>query len=311
MKKILVTGAGGQLGSELCESLASRFGEASLLATDIRQLELPYPFLELDVTDGGRLQEVIEEYSITEVYHLAAVLSAKGEERPREAWDINMGSLVNVLEAARKYNLKVYWPSSIAVFGPGTPKTETPQNTVMDPSTIYGISKLAGERWCEYYYQKFGVDVRSLRYPGLIGYKAKPGGGTTDYAVDIFWKAVKGEVFTCFLQKDTVLPMMYMDDAVRATIDLMESPAAQIKVRSSYNITAMSFSPEDLFISIKKHLPDFEIEYSPDFRQEIAASWPSSIDDSNARIDWEWEAAFDLPKMTAHILMHLKESAIA
>ena len=310
MTKILVIGACGQLGSELTIALREKYGNDNVIATDIRQPQEELnngPFEHLDILKESSFEEILKKYKITQIYHLAAVLSAKGEQKPLFAWQLNMDSLLKVLEAAREHKLRVYWPSSIAVFGPDTPKKNTPQLTVMNPSTVYGISKLAGEQWCEYYHKKYGVDVRSLRYPGLIGYKTPPGGGTTDYAVDIFYKAVAGEDYTCFLKKGTYLPMMYMDDAVKATIDLMEADAAKVKVRSSYNISALSFAPEDIAASIQKHLPDFNITYSPDFRQEIADSWPHSIDDSAARKDWGWKESFDLEKMTEEIIVGLKK----
>ncbi|MGK7390945.1 MAG: NAD-dependent epimerase/dehydratase family protein [Candidatus Cyclobacteriaceae bacterium M2_1C_046] len=311
MTKILVIGACGQLGSELTLALREKFGNEAVIASDIKKPGeelMNGPFEVLDALKGDRLEEIINEHKITQIYHLAAILSATGEKNPLFAWQLNMDSLLLVLEAARKHKLdKIYWPSSIAVFGPDTPTTETPQTTVMNPNTVYGISKLAGERWCEYYFEKFGVDVRSLRYPGLIGYKTAPGGGTTDYAVDIYYKAVAGRKFECFLREDTYLPMMYMDDAVKATIDLMEADTEKIKVRSSYNISAISFSPKEISESIKKHVPDFTITYNPDFRQKIADSWPDSIDDSAARKDWGWKESFDLDKMTRTILEGLKE----
>ncbi len=311
MKKhtILVIGAGGQLGSELTQGLWALYGKENVIASDVRQAEgilTQGNFEILNALDQPKLVDFIKKNGVTQIYHLAAVLSATGEKNPLFAWQLNMDSLIYVLEAAVDYKLdKVYWPSSIAAFGPTTPKNNTPQDTVMDPSTIYGISKQAGERWCEWYYQKKGVDVRSLRYPGLIGYKTKPGGGTTDYAVDIFIKALTDKKFECFLSENTYLPMMYMDDAVKATLDLMEAPAEKVKVRSSYNISAMSFSPAEIARAIQKHIPDFTISYQPDFRQAIADSWPKSIDDSRARQDWAWQHQFDLEKMTADILKHL------
>ncbi|MTI30211.1 NAD-dependent epimerase/dehydratase family protein [Xanthovirga aplysinae] len=309
MDKILVIGACGQLGSELTLELRKIYGEANVIASDINlpKNELADGVFEtLDVMDARRLGEVVDHHNITQIYHLAAILSAVGEKKPDFAWRLNMEGLMNVLQLAKEKKLhKVYWPSSIAVFGPGTPKQLTPQDCVMDPNTVYGISKLAGERWCQYYFEKFGVDVRSLRYPGLIGYKALPGGGTTDYAVDIFYKALEGERFECFLEKGSYLPMMYMPDAIKATIDLMESDAAKVKVRSSYNLAAISFAPEDVVESVRQHIPDLEVIYKPDFRQTIADSWPDSIDDSRARSDWGWQHAFDLDKMTADIFKHL------
>ena len=308
-QKILVIGSGGQLGSELTQGLWALHGKENVIATDIKPAEgilTQGNFEILNALDQPKLVEFIRKNNITQVYHLAAVLSATGEKNPKFAWQLNMDSLIYVLDAAVDYQLdKVYWPSSIAAFGPTTPKDQTPQDTVMDPTTIYGISKQAGERWCEWYHQKKGVDVRSLRYPGLIGYKTKPGGGTTDYAVDIFIKALTDKKFECFLSENTYLPMMYMEDAVKATLDLMEAPADKVKVRSSYNISAMSFSPAEVAKAIQKHIPEFTISYKPDFRQAIADSWPKSIDDSRARTDWGWQHGFDLEKMTADILKHL------
>ncbi|MFC3880568.1 NAD-dependent epimerase/dehydratase family protein [Algoriphagus namhaensis] len=310
MEKILIIGAGGQLGSELTKALADQFGGDSVIATDLQessQAKFGYcRFEALDVMDSDRLRSLVKKEKITQIYHLAAVLSAVGEKKPLFAWNLNMESLLSILEIAREYKLdKVYWPSSIAVFGSNTPKVNTPQYCVKEPNTIYGISKQAGERWCEYYFNKYGVDVRSLRYPGLIGYKSLPGGGTTDYAVDIYHKALAGETFDCFLEKDTLLPMMYMPDAIKATLDLMNAPREAVKIRSSYNLAAMTFSPEEIYESIKKHIRGFEIEYHPDFRQEIANSWPDSIDDSHARQDWGWKPDFDLDAMTKDILENL------
>ncbi len=311
MNKVLVIGALGQLGSELTLALRDLHGVENVIASDLKQPSgkmAEGPFETLNAMDRGRLYEIADKHKITQVYHLAAILSAKGESDPKLAWQLNMESLIHVLDLAKEKNLdKVYWPSSIAVFGPSTPRVDTPQNTVMDPNTVYGISKLAGERWCEYYHNKYGVDVRSLRYPGLIGYKAKPGGGTTDYAVDIFYKALEDNSYDCFLSEDTYLPMMYMDDAVKATIDLMESDSEKIKIRSSYNISAISFSPKEIAAEIKLQRPDFTITYNPDFRQKIADSWPDSIDDSAARSDWGWKHEFDLKKMTSDILKGLPE----
>jgi len=300
---ILVIGASGQLGSELTLALRARYGSENVVATDIASPKMAEllngPFETLNVMDKDALYAIAEKYKITQIYHLAALLSAKGEQNPLFAWDLNMQGLINVLELGREKTIKkIYWPSSIAVFGPTTPKENTPQDCVMDPNTVYGISKLAGERWCAYYFDKYGVDVRSLRYPGLIGYKTPPGGGTTDYAVEIYHKAVEGASFTSFLGKGTYLPMMYIEDAIRATIELMEADAEKIKVRSSYNIAAMSFDPEEVAESIKKQFPDFKMDYKPDFRQKIADSWPSSIDDSAARNDWGWKHEYDLDKMS-------------
>lgn len=308
-QQILVIGAGGQLGSELIQALWTRYGENNVIASDIKEprgLLARGRFELLDVLNQKLLFDFIRKNGITQIYHLAAVLSATGEQNPKFAWHLNMDGLIHVLDAAVEFNVeKVYWPSSIAVFGPNTPRNNTPQYTVMDPTTIYGISKLAGERWCDWYFRRHGVDVRSLRYPGLIGYKSKAGGGTTDYAVDIFFKALEDKRYTCFLKPDTYLPMMYMDDAVKATIDLMEAPAAQITVRSSYNISAMSFCPSEIAAEIRQHIPEFAITYEPDFRQAIADSWPRSIDDSQARKDWGWKHQYALKDTVKHVLEKL------
>ncbi|MCZ8355033.1 MAG: NAD-dependent epimerase/dehydratase family protein [Cyclobacteriaceae bacterium] len=307
--KILIIGAGGQLGSELTQGLWEIYGKENVIATDIKDPQgilAQGKFEILDVLKEKALFEFIKKNEITQIYHLAAVLSATGERNPKFAWHLNMDGLVHVLDAAVEFKLdRVYWPSSIAAFGPTTPKQNTPQDTIMDPTTIYGITKLAGERWCDWYFRNKGVDVRSLRYPGLIGYKTKPGGGTTDYAVDIYIKALTDKKFECFLSEHTYLPMMYMDDAVKATLDIMEAPAEKVKIRSSYNVSAMSFSPAEIAKSIQKHIPEFTISYQPDFRQSIADSWPQSLDDMRAREDWGWQPAFDLDKMTAEILKYL------
>ncbi|GAB4246817.1 MAG: NAD-dependent epimerase/dehydratase family protein [Ekhidna sp.] len=314
MSKILVIGACGQLGTELTLKLRELKGHDNVIASDIRQeavkLIADGAYEQLDIMDKDRFHEILKSHDIQEVYHLAAVLSAKGEQNPDFAWKLNMESLLTVLEAGKDQLKKIYWPSSIAVFGPNTPKENTPQDTIMAPNTVYGISKLAGERWCEYYFQKYGVDVRSLRYPGLIGYKALPGGGTTDYAVDIFHKAIADETYQCFLREDTMLPMMYMDDAVKATIDLMESPSENIKVRSSYNLAAMSFTPAQIADEIRKHYPSFDVTYEPDFRQAIADSWPGSIADSAAREDWGWSHEYGLEKLVETMLKNLKETFV-
>ncbi len=310
MKKCLVIGASGQLGTELTASLREKYGKNQVVASDIRDVteEQSGPFEVLDAMDFDAIKIIVEKHQINVIYHLAAILSAKGEENPNWAWDLNMTSLLNVLNIAKEDNtIQLFWPSSIAVFGPSTPVDNTPQNCVMDPNTVYGISKLAGERWCQYYFEKYGVDVRSVRYPGLIGYKTLPGGGTTDYAVDIFYKVLQGKPYECFLKEDCYLPMMYMDDAVKATIDIMEAPLKSIKIRSSYNLSAISFSPTELFDEIKKQRPEAEINYNPDFRQAIADSWPNSIDDSIARSDWGWEHSFNIEKMTSEIINGLKE----
>ncbi len=314
MDKILIIGACGQLGTELTLKLRELKGSENVIASDI--LDDPVellnngPYEKLNIMNKESFHIILEKYNITQVYHLAAVLSAKGEQNPHFAWQLNMESLLTVLEAGKEKLQKIYWPSSIAVFGPDTPKENTPQNTIMSPSTVYGISKLAGERWCEYYYEKYGVDVRSLRYPGLIGYKAMPGGGTTDYAVDIFHKAIAGDTDDCFLAKGSMLPMMYMDDAVKATIDLMETAPANVKIRSSYNLAAVSFSPEEITEEIIKHYPDFKITFNPDFRQEIADSWPGSIDDSAARNNWGWQHSYGLKELVEVMITNLKDTIV-
>ncbi len=308
--KILVIGALGQIGSELVEELCLQKGAENVIASDIRpedDVTIAAQYLQLNVMDKERLYAVIQEYQIGTIYNLAAILSAKGEQDPMFAWKLNMEGLFNTLEAAKDiaHLTKIFWPSSIAVFGPNSPRENTPQYCVMDPNTVYGISKLAGERWCEYYFEKYGVDVRSLRYPGLIGYKAAPGGGTTDYAVDIYHYAVQNKPYQCFLREDTGLPMMYMEDAIRATILLMDAPAEKIKNRSSYNLSGMSFSPLGITQSIQKQIPDFQCTYVPDFRQKIADSWPMSIEDAEARKDWGWEPEYDLEKMTQIMLENI------
>lgn len=313
MNKILIIGACGQLGTELTIKLRELKGKENVVASDLRwpdDLVADGPFEKLDIMDREEFNAILGRHQIKEVYHLAAVLSAKGEQDPQFAWKLNMESLMTVLEAGKDKLEKIYWPSSIAVFGPTTPRDNTPQHTVMDPNTVYGISKLAGERWCEYYYAKYSVDVRSLRYPGLIGYKALPGGGTTDYAVDIFHKAIAGDVFDCYLKEDAMLPMMYMDDAVNATINIMESSRENVKVRSSYNLAAMSFTPAQIATEIRKHYPNFDIKYNPDFRQQIAESWPSTIDDSAARADWGWENDYGLSELVETMLTHLKSEMV-
>ncbi len=309
MSKILVIGANGQLGSELVLALQNKFDQENVLATDIKMPENVIGQFEiLDIMQPENLRKIVEQHQITEIYHLAALLSANAEKQPLFAWDLNMQGLLNVLNIAKNNtSIKIYWPSSIGVFGPSTPKQDTPQNTIMDPTTVYGISKLAGERWCEYYHEKFNVDVRSLRYPGLIGYKSLPGGGTTDYAVDIFYKAIQGDNYECFLDESTYLPMMYMDDAVKATIDIMQAPTEDIKIRSSYNLAGISFCPNEIYNKIKDKYSDFEISYKPDFRQEIADSWPRSIDDAHARKDWGWHHEYDLDKLVEIMLANLEQ----
>ena len=312
-KSILILGACGQIGTELTYVLRKKHGATTVIASDIREgnesLMNSGPFELLDATDYNALEEVIAYYEISEVYLMAAMLSATAEKFPMRAWNLNMNSLFNVLNLAKEKKIdKIFWPSSIAVFGPNTPVDDTPQNTIMEPSTVYGISKQSGERWCNYYHQKFGVDVRSIRYPGLISYKTMPGGGTTDYAVEIYHKALSSQTYTCFLKKDTKLPMMFMDDAIRATLMLMESHPNSIKIRSSYNLAGMSFCPAEIAESIKREIPGFTIDYKPDFRQEIADSWPNSIDDSMARMHWGWQSEFDLERTTREMLYNLKEN---
>ncbi|MCB0557019.1 MAG: NAD-dependent epimerase/dehydratase family protein [Phaeodactylibacter sp.] len=305
---ILITGASGQIGTVLTEELRKRYGSDAVLQTDIRLPEERQGHFEvLDVMNATQLGSLIRQYNVRQVYHLAAILSAKGEKNPKWAWEINMAGLFNILEAAREFGLRVFFPSSIAVFGGMTPRINTPQYAVLQPETVYGISKVAGENWCQYFYQKYEVDVRSVRYPGIISYQSMPGGGTTDYAVEIFHNAVKGEPYSCFLKEDTRLPMMYMPDAIRATLELMEAPAESVKIRSSYNLAGMSFTPSEVAAEIRKHIPGFQVAYEPDFRQNIAASWPESIDDSQAREDWGWQPEYGLEKMTIDMLAHLKE----
>jgi nucleoside-diphosphate-sugar epimerase len=312
--KILILGAGGQIGVELAMALRKTYGTDNVIASDLKAEPHPLlkdsgPYKMLDAMDANALLELVKKEGITQIYHLAALLSATGEKMPAKAWDINMTSLLQVLDIAVQEKLaKIYWPSSIAVFGPTTPRDHTTQKTVIEPRTVYGISKYAGELWCQYYNQRWGLDVRSLRYPGLISWKSAPGGGTTDYAVEIYHEALKNKHYTCFLKEDTYLPMMYMDDAIRGTIELVEAPAEQIKSRMAYNISAMSFSPKEIAETIQYHIPEFKIDYAPDFRQAIGDGWPRSIDDSAARSDWGWQQEFDLNKMTHEMLTHLKEA---
>ena len=308
---ILVIGASGQIGSELVLELRKEFGLNKVIASDIipssEEIMSSGPFEKLDVTDSSKLLEIVKKHKITQIYLLAAILSANAESKIEMAWDLNMSSLFNVLNLAKeKIVKKIFWPSSIAVFGPNTIKDNTPQFAITEPNTVYGISKLAGERWCEYYYNKFQVDVVSLRYPGLIGWKSQPGGGTTDYAVDIFHEAIKNKSYNCFLEKNTFLPMMYMQDAINATLKVMNADANKVQIRSSYNISGISFSPEEISNEIKKHITNFSISYSADFRQKIADSWPNSIDDSIAKKDWGWETQYDLSKMTSEMIHNLK-----
>ena len=309
-EKILVIGASGQIGVELTMALRNIYGNANVIASDLREqnplLEGTGPYVSLDVMNKEMLHVQVIRQGITQIYLLAAILSATGEKNPSLAWNLNMTGLLNVLDIAREEKLyKVYWPSSIAVFGPTSPKQNCPQQTIIEPTTVYGISKYAGEFWCHYFHQRFGVDVRSLRYPGLISYKSPPGGGTTDYAVEIFHEALEEKRYECFLNEGTYLPMMYMPDAIRATIELMEAPAEKISIRTSYNISGMSFSPKEIGAEIKNHIPDFSISYKPDYRQAIADSWPQSIDDSVARRDWNWKEEYDLSAMTKDMLENL------
>lgn len=315
MKKILVVGASGQIGTELVMELSNRFGNQAVIASDIKEKPnealSEYQYEQLDILNKETLENIVAKHQITEIYLLAALLSATAEKNPDFAWKLNMDGLFNVLNLAKDKKIeKVFWPSSIAVFGPTTPKDNTPQYTVMEPSTVYGISKLAGERWCEYYFKQYDVDVRSIRYPGLISYKSLPGGGTTDYAVDIFYHAKKKGFYNCFLAKDTTLPMMYMDDAIRATIELMETPQEKVKIRSSYNLGGISFNPERLTQAIKNEIPSFEATYEPDFRQYIADTWPNTIDDAAAKNDWGWKLAFNLKDMVKIMLRHVDISKI-
>ncbi len=310
MDKILVIGCAGQIGSELTLALRKIYGGENVFATDIKQAPQDViesgPFQTLDVMDAKNLAHFVIRNKITQVYHLAAVLSGNAEKLPLQAWEINMHSLLNVLDLGKENGIrKIFWPSSIAVFGPTTPRVNTPQLTVMEPTTVYGISKLAGERWCEYYFRKYGLDVRSIRYPGLISYKTEAGGGTTDYAVEIFYEAVKNKSYECFLKDDARLPMMFMPDAIDSTIKLMEADAATINIRSSYNLGGIDFDPKEIAAEVKKHIPEFKITYNPDFRQKIAESWPASIDDSVARKDWGCRYEYDLSKMTEVMLREI------
>ena len=306
--KILIIGAGGQIGIELAQELSLLYGSSNVIAADLKPIPALAinPFEKLDVLDKDALLNIVKKHRISHVYLLAALLSATGEQNPMFAWKLNMEGLFNVLDLAKeKHIAKVYWPSSIAVFGPTTPPINTPQFTVMEPSTVYGISKQAGERWCEWYFHKFGVDVRSLRYPGLIGWKSAPGGGTTDYAVHIFHQALKTKTYECFLSANTALPMMHMEDAIRATIEIMHVPSEQIKIRGSYNLAGISFTPEQIASEIKKHIPDFTISYNPDFRQAIADSWPKSINEDRAKEDWGWSSKYDLLSLVENMLTNL------
>ena len=313
METILVIGANGQIGSELVEALANQHGVNNVIAADITPHSLygAAIYEVIDVLNAERIAEVVDKYAVTQVYQLAALLSATGEKAPLKAWELNMDGLLNILELARVRKeagkpLKVFWPSSIAAFGPNTPAVNTPQYTIMDPTTIYGISKLAGERLCEYYFEKYGIDVRSIRYPGIISFKSPPGGGTTDYAIAIFHSALRGEAYSCFLESETTLPMIYMPDAIRATISLMDTAATKLSIRSSYNVAGLSFNPRELAAAIKQNLPGFEIHYAPDSRQAIASSWPQSLDDSQARSDWGWQAQVGLQHLVEDMLKNVR-----
>ena len=311
-EKILVIGSSGQIGTELVQNLRSIYGVDGVVASDVKVTEQAKegPFEVIDVMNAQNLLEIVKRHQITQVYLLAALLSATAEKMPKFGWDLNMQGLFNVLDLAKeKIIKKVYWPSSIAVFGPNTPKTNTPQYTVMEPSTVYGISKQAGERWCEYYFNKYNVDVRSLRYPGLIGWKSAPGGGTTDYAVHIFHEALKTGKYECFLSENTTLPMMHMEDAIAATIGIMQADAEKVKIRSSYNLSGFSFSPKEIADEIKKHIPSFTISYNPDSRQQIADSWPQSINDDYAKKDWGWAPKYNLNSLTINMLENLKKNS--
>lgn len=309
VENILVIGAHGQIGSVLTQELKKKFGNENVIASDLRSKDDYEGLFEiLDATDKDAIENIVVKYKITQIYHLAAILSAKGEENPLGTWEINMKTMFNVFEVSRLNKVdKVFFPSSIGVFGDAALSDATPQATFLNPATVYGISKAAGENWSQYYFERYGLDIRSLRYPGIIGYQSLPGGGTTDYAVDIYHKAVNGEDFSCFLEEDTVLPMIFMDDAIRATIELMDIPKENIKTRTSYNLASMSFSPDEIAAAIQKEIPTFKISYQPDFRQQIAASWPRSIDDSEARIDWNWKPKYNLELMSKVMLEKLSE----
>jgi len=310
--KILIIGACGQIGTELTKKLRSMYGVDNVIASDIRKLNIDIVnegiFEVVNALDYNQIEHLVEQYQITDVYLMAALLSATAEKNPAFAWDLNMNSLFHVLNLAKAKKIKkIFWPSSIAVFGPTTPRNNTPQYTIMEPTTVYGISKQTGERWCEYYHHVYGVDVRSIRYPGLISWSTEPGGGTTDYAVDIYHKALKKGNYECFLSENTALPMMYMDDAIRATIEIMQAKDEDVKIRSSYNLAGVSFTPREIAVEIQQHIPNFSISYKPDFRQKIADSWPASIDDSSAQKDWNWKHKFDLASMTVEMLENLKK----
>lgn len=306
---ILVTGANGQLGTILTKALRGHNPDTKVIASDI--IKPPHEdndFVMLDILNKQRIREIIGDFNIKQVFHLAAILSANGEWNPSKTWNVNLNGIISILEIAQEFGLqKVFFPSTIAIHGPTTPKVNTPQNASMMPTTVYGMSKLAGEHWCQYYNQRFGLDVRSLRYPGLIGHDSQPGGGTTDYAVEIFHKAIESRSYTCFLSPGTRLPMMYMPDAIRATLELMSAPQENLSIHHGYNLTGMSFTPSEIAAEIKKHIPDFDVSYEPDFRQDIANSWSESIDDSLARKDWHWKPSYDLSKMTSDMIFHLNK----
>ncbi len=315
-EKILILGAAGQIGSDLTAALRERYGNDAVVASDLHE-GIPTaleggPYVQLNAMDRQALEDVVQRFEITQVYHLVAMLSATAEQHPLKGWDLNMQTLFHCLEMAREGKIKrMFWPSSIAVFGPKSPQNQTPQHTILEPSTVYGISKVAGESWCEYYHQKYGVDVRSVRYPGLISFRGAPGGGTTDYAVHIFHEALKHGRYTSFIQADRALPMMYMPDAIRATLEIMHAPADKVRLRTAYNIAGMSFNPEEIAESIRRKLPDFSIGYAPDYRNEIAANWPASVEDSSARQDWGWQPEYDLDQMVDDMLVQLKGAYVA
>ena len=313
MTKILITGSSGQLGTDLIEALAQKHGQENLIGLDLHESRNGKDlgcFEQADATNKQAVEDIIKKHDVKQVYHLASLLSASGEKNPDLAWEVNMSSLKHILDLAKEYGYQIFWPSSIAAFGPSTPKNQTPQATVLDPNTMYGITKITGELLCNYYFEKWGVDTRSVRYPGLISYRTLPGGGTTDYAVEMYYEALKGKKYTCFVREDTALPMMYMPDAVKGAIEILEAPAKGISIRQSYNLTAMSFKAKELEEEIKKHVPGFECTYKPDERQEIADSWPKSVDDSRARVDWGWKPDYDLAAMTVDMLQKLKEKGI-
>lgn len=316
MERILVIGAAGQIGSELVLALRKKYGNDNVFATDIKEPPADVmqggPFQILDVMDNNRLIHFVIRHKITQIYHLAAVLSGNAEKIPLQAWNINMQSLMNILDLAKEVRevKRVFWPSSIAIFGPSTPRDFTPQFTITEPNTVYGISKLAGERWIEYYHKRYDLDIRSIRYPGLISYKTEAGGGTTDYAVEIFYDAIRKGCYECFLKEDASLPMMFMDDAIQATIDLMDADINDLSVHSSYNVAGISFNPKELYEEIKKHIPEFKIKYNPDFRQAIAESWPASIDDSVAKNDWGLHYKYDISAMTKVMLDGIKKKLL-